>query len=194
MTMCSGARLALLVYGIIMHSSVSCSPAAGLSFPGIRPEDEAYDQDGNPLQDFYDWDPPGVGSPASALRDAYALYYPADRRYNPPGFRLWLGPNLAEGTGDVAHEILNEAYRKVLDQLSARKYLQSVVARGAGENLGGSAVDDPAPLTKRHSDGIFTDSYSRYRKQMAVKKYLAAVLGKRYKQRVKNKGRRIAYL
>ncbi|XP_021005461.1 pituitary adenylate cyclase-activating polypeptide isoform X3 [Mus caroli] len=160
MTMCSGARLALLVYGIIMHSSVSCSPAAGLSFPGIRPEDEAYDQDGNPLQDFYDWDPPGVGSPASALRDAYALYYPADRR-------------------DVAHEILNEAYRKVLDQLSARKYLQSVVARGAGENLGGSAVDDPAPLTKRHSDGIFTDSYSRYRKQMAVKKYLAAVLGKR---------------
>ncbi|XP_034340088.1 pituitary adenylate cyclase-activating polypeptide isoform X2 [Arvicanthis niloticus] len=160
MTMCSGARLALLVYGIIMHSSVSCSPAAGLSFPGIRPEDEAYDQDGNPLQDFYDWDPPGVGSPASALRDAYALYYPADRR-------------------DVAHEILNEAYRKVLDQLSARKYLQSVVARGVGENLGGGAVDDRAPLTKRHSDGIFTDSYSRYRKQMAVKKYLAAVLGKR---------------
>ncbi|XP_061877572.1 adenylate cyclase activating polypeptide 1a isoform X6 [Entelurus aequoreus] len=34
------------------------------------------------------------------------------------------------------------------------------------------------PLSKRHSDGIFTDSYSRYRKQMAVKKYLAAVLGK----------------
>lgn len=37
MTMCSGARLALLVYGIIMHSSVYCSPAAaGLRFPGIR--------------------------------------------------------------------------------------------------------------------------------------------------------------
>ncbi|XP_051010461.1 pituitary adenylate cyclase-activating polypeptide isoform X2 [Acomys russatus] len=142
---------------------------------GDRPEDETYDQDGNPLQDFYDWDPPGVGSPASALRDAYALYYPADRR-------------------DVAHEILNEAYRKVLDQLSARKYLQSVVTRGVGENLGGGKADDRARITKRHSDGIFTDSYSRYRKQMAVKKYLAAVLGKRYKQRVKNKGRRIAYL
>ncbi|XP_032768922.1 pituitary adenylate cyclase-activating polypeptide isoform X2 [Rattus rattus] len=142
---------------------------------GVRPEEEAYDQDGNPLQDFYDWDPPGAGSPASALRDAYALYYPADRR-------------------DVAHEILKEAYRKVLDQLSARKYLQSMVARDMGENLAAAAVDDRAPLTKRHSDGIFTDSYSRYRKQMAVKKYLAAVLGKRYKQRVKNKGRRIAYL
>nr|P0DJ95.1 RecName: Full=Pituitary adenylate cyclase-activating polypeptide; Short=PACAP; Contains: RecName: Full=PACAP-related peptide; AltName: Full=PRP-48; Contains: RecName: Full=Pituitary adenylate cyclase-activating polypeptide 27; Short=PACAP-27; Short=PACAP27; Contains: RecName: Full=Pituitary adenylate cyclase-activating polypeptide 38; Short=PACAP-38; Short=PACAP38 [Heloderma suspectum] len=56
--------------------------------------------------------------------------------------------------------IFNKAYRKVLGQLSARKYLHSLM----------------------HSDGIFTDSYSRYRKQMAVKKYLAAVLGKRYKQ------------
>lgn len=46
-----------------------------------RPEDEAYDEDGNPLQDFYDSDPPGVGSPASALRDAYALYYPVETRY-----------------------------------------------------------------------------------------------------------------
>ncbi|KAG8442139.1 hypothetical protein GDO86_011076 [Hymenochirus boettgeri] len=57
-----------------------------------------------------------------------------------------------------------------------------------------SLEDDSEPLSKRHSDGIFTDSYSRYRKQMAVKKYLAAVLGKRYKQRIKNKGRRVAYL
>ncbi|KAG2458222.1 PACA protein, partial [Polypterus senegalus] len=43
---------------------------------------------------------------------------------------------------------------------------------------GSSMEDDSEPLSKRHSDGIFTDSYSRYRKQMAVKKYLAAVLGK----------------
>nr|XP_012601736.1 pituitary adenylate cyclase-activating polypeptide isoform X1 [Microcebus murinus]XP_012601737.1 pituitary adenylate cyclase-activating polypeptide isoform X1 [Microcebus murinus]XP_012601738.1 pituitary adenylate cyclase-activating polypeptide isoform X1 [Microcebus murinus] len=176
MTMCSGAGLALLVYGIIMHSSVYCSPAAaGLLFPRIRPEDEAYDGDANPLQDMYDSDSPGAGSPASALHDAYALYYPARSR-------------------DVAHGILNEAYRKVLDQLSARKYLQSLMAKSVGGTLSGGAEDDSEPLSKRHSDGIFTDSYSRYRKQMAVKKYLAAVLGKRYKQRVKNKGRRIAYL
>ncbi|XP_036761726.1 pituitary adenylate cyclase-activating polypeptide [Manis pentadactyla] len=174
MTMCSGARLALLVYGIIMHSSVYCSPAAaGLRFPGIRPEDEAYDEDENPRLDFSDWDPPRAGSAASVLGDAY--YYPAEQR-------------------DVAHGILNKAYRKVLGQLSARKYLQTLVANGAGGNLGGGAEEDSEPLSKRHSDGIFTDSYSRYRKQMAVKKYLAAVLGKRYKQRVKNKGRRIAYL
>lgn len=60
---------------------------------------------------------------------------------------------------------------------------------------GGKTLEDSSePLSKRHSDGIFTDSYSRYRKQMAVKKYLAAVLGKRYRQRVRNKGRRLAYL
>ncbi|XP_041101319.1 glucagon family neuropeptides-like isoform X5 [Polyodon spathula] len=57
-----------------------------------------------------------------------------------------------------------------------------------------SMEEDSEPLSKRHSDGIFTDSYSRYRKQMAVKKYLAAVLGKRYRQRIRNKGRRLTYL
>lgn len=59
---------------------------------------------------------------------------------------------------------------------------------------GSSEEDESEQLSKRHSDGIFTDIYSRYRKQMAVKKYLAAVLGRRYRQRVKNKGRRFAYL
>ncbi|GAA6079335.1 adenylate cyclase activating polypeptide 1a isoform X2 [Tachysurus ichikawai] len=39
-------------------------------------------------------------------------------------------------------------------------------------------MDEADTLAKRHSDGVFTDSYSRYRKQMAVRKYLAAVLGK----------------
>lgn len=181
MTMCSGARLALLVYGIIMHSSVYCSPAAaGLRFSRIRPEDEAYDEDGDPLQDFYAAGPPGAGSPASALQGAHALYYPGARGDHPPGT-------------DVALGLLDKAYRAALDQLSARKYLRSLGAKGVGGDLGGGA-EDSEPLSKRHSDGIFTDSYSRYRKQMAVKKYLAAVLGKRYKQRVKNKGRRIAFL
>uniref|UniRef100_A0A803WCE5 Adenylate cyclase activating polypeptide 1 n=1 Tax=Ficedula albicollis TaxID=59894 RepID=A0A803WCE5_FICAL len=92
-----------------------------------------------------------------------------------------------------ADGIFNKAYRKLLGQLSARKYLHSLMAKRVGGASGGLG-DDAEPLTKRHIDGIFTDSYSRYRKQMAVKKYLAAVLGKRYKQRVKNKGRRVAYL
>ncbi|XP_066103383.1 pituitary adenylate cyclase-activating polypeptide isoform X1 [Saccopteryx bilineata] len=180
MTMCSGARLTLLVYGIIMHSSVSCSPdTTGLPFRGIRSEDaayeETYDEYGNQLQNFYDLEPRGVDSPASAQRGANALSQPGEMR-------------------DISHVILKKAYRKVLDQLSGEKLLQKLVAKGVGGIRGGYTKDNWDPLSKRHSDGIFTDSYSRYRKQMAVKKYLAAVLGKRYKQRVKNKGRRIAYL
>lgn len=33
--MCSKALLVLLVYGIIMHCSVYCSPAAGLQYPTL---------------------------------------------------------------------------------------------------------------------------------------------------------------
>ncbi|XP_016067027.1 PREDICTED: pituitary adenylate cyclase-activating polypeptide [Miniopterus natalensis] len=190
--MCSGARLALLVYGIIMHSSVYCSPdATGLPFPGFRSEEEAYDEDGNLLQKYYT-EPPGTDSPAPAYREAGALRHP-------------------RGMRDVLNLILDKAYRKVMDRLSRKKFLQKLAASGLGTVQreltdrtvlpdgqrgfrGGGVKDDSDPLSKRHSDGIFTDSYSRYRKQMAVRKYLAAVLGKRYKQRVKNKGRRIAYL
>ncbi|XP_062426182.1 pituitary adenylate cyclase-activating polypeptide isoform X1 [Rhea pennata] len=137
-------------------------------------EDEVYDEDGNTLQDFaYDQEPLGIANPSSMIGEMYTWYYPPEKRH-------------ADG-------IFNKAYRKLLGQLSARKYLHSLMAKrvgGASSGLG----DEAEPLTKRHIDGIFTDSYSRYRKQMAVKKYLAAVLGKRYKQRVKNKGRRVAYL
>uniref|UniRef100_A0A8K9WZ83 Glucagon / GIP / secretin / VIP family domain-containing protein n=1 Tax=Oncorhynchus mykiss TaxID=8022 RepID=A0A8K9WZ83_ONCMY len=54
--------------------------------------------------------------------------------------------------------------------------------------------DESEPLSKRHSDGIFTDGYSRYRKHMAMKKYLEAVLGRRYRQRFRNKVWRLTYL
>ncbi|XP_060099906.1 pituitary adenylate cyclase-activating polypeptide [Heteronotia binoei] len=171
--MCSKALLVLLIYGIVMHCSVYCSPAAGLQYPALRLEDDVYDEDGNTLPDYgFDSDPLGIADPSSMLDDMYTLYYPPDKRH-------------ADG-------IFNKAYRKVLGQLSARKYLHSLMAKRVGG--AGGLEDDSEPLSKRHSDGIFTDSYSRYRKQMAVKKYLAAVLGKRYKQRVKNKGRRVAYL
>uniref|UniRef100_A0A665WLX4 Adenylate cyclase activating polypeptide 1 n=1 Tax=Echeneis naucrates TaxID=173247 RepID=A0A665WLX4_ECHNA len=137
--MSSKATLALLIYGIIMHYSVHCSPV-GLSFPSVRLDSEVYDEDGNSLPSLdYDRDQMDVRSPQS-VDDVYTLYYPP-------------------------------------------------------EKSGGKAEEDSSePLSKRHSDGIFTDSYSRYRKQMAVKKYLAAVLGKRYRQRIRNKGRRLAYL
>uniref|UniRef100_A0A8C7GBC2 Adenylate cyclase activating polypeptide 1 n=1 Tax=Oncorhynchus kisutch TaxID=8019 RepID=A0A8C7GBC2_ONCKI len=158
--MSSKATLALLIYGIIMHYSIHCSPL-GLSYPNLRLENEVYDEDGNSLPDLaFDGDQIAIRSPPSVADDVYTLYYPPEKR-----------------TERHADGMFNKAYRKALGQLSARKYLHSLMAKRVG---GGSTMeDDSEPLSKRHSDGIFTDSYSRYRKQMAVKKYLAAVLGKR---------------
>uniref|UniRef100_A0A3Q3MK64 Adenylate cyclase activating polypeptide 1 n=1 Tax=Labrus bergylta TaxID=56723 RepID=A0A3Q3MK64_9LABR len=172
MTMSSKATLALLIYGIIMHCSVHCSPV-GLSFPSVRLDSEVYDEGGNSLPSLdYDREQMEARSAPSVAEDVYSMYFPQEKRH-------------ADG-------MFNKAYRKALGQLSARKYLHSLMAKRVG---GGKTLDDSSePLSKRHSDGIFTDSYSRYRKQMAVKKYLAAVLGKRYRQRIRNKGRRQAYL
>ncbi|XP_061569653.1 adenylate cyclase activating polypeptide 1a isoform X1 [Cololabis saira] len=153
------ATLALLIYGIITHYSVNCSPV-GISFPSVRLDSEIYDEDGNSLPSLdYDGDQMEVRSPSSVAEDVFSLFYPAEKR-----------------TERHADGMFNKAYRKALGQLSARKYLHSLMAKRVG---GGKALEDSSePLSKRHSDGIFTDSYSRYRKQMAVKKYLAAVLGK----------------
>lgn len=123
-----------------MHYSVFCTPL-GLSYPKIRLDNDAFDEDGNSLSDMgFDSDQLAIRSAPPLNDDAYSLYYP---------------PEKSEDT---------------------------------------SMEEESEPLSKRHSDGIFTDSYSRYRKQKAVQKYLAAVLGRRYRQRVRNKGRRLAYL
>ncbi|XP_061777044.1 glucagon family neuropeptides-like isoform X2 [Nerophis ophidion] len=135
----SKATLILLVYGILMHYGVLCTPL-GLSYPKIRLDNDAF-EDGNSLGELgFDGDHLAIRSAASLNDDNYALYYPPEK------------------SEDASME------------------------------------DEVEPLSKRHSDGIFTDSYSRYRKQMAVQKYLAAVLGRRYRQRVRTKGRRLAYL
>ncbi|XP_077415022.1 adenylate cyclase activating polypeptide 1b isoform X2 [Vanacampus margaritifer] len=138
----SKATLILLIYGILMHYSVFCTPL-GLSYPKIRLDNDAFDEDGNSLGELsFDRDHLALRSAPSLNDDGggYTLYYPTEKSED------------------------------------------------------NSMEDDSEPLSKRHSDGIFTDSYSRYRKQMAVQKYLAAVLGRRYRQRVRTKGRRLAYL
>uniref|UniRef100_A0AAV2L9Y2 Glucagon / GIP / secretin / VIP family domain-containing protein n=1 Tax=Knipowitschia caucasica TaxID=637954 RepID=A0AAV2L9Y2_KNICA len=157
-TMSSKATLALLIYGILMHYSVYCSPV-GLSDPSFRFDSEFYDEDGNSLSPLeFEREDVEVRS-APDVDDVFSLFYPAQER-----------------TERHADGMFNKAYRKALGQLSARKYLHSLVAKRVG--VGKTFDDSEEPLSKRHSDGIFTDSYSRYRKQMAVKKYLAAVLGK----------------
>ncbi|CAL9689257.1 unnamed protein product [Knipowitschia caucasica] len=168
----SKATLILLIYGILVHYSVFCTPL-GLSYPKIRLDNDAFDEDGNTISDMgFDTDQIAIRSPD----DSYSLFYPTDKR-----------------SERHAEEELDRALRDILRQLTARHYLHSLVTIRAGED--NSVEEESEPLSKRHSDGIFTDSYSRYRKQMAVQKYLAAVLGRRYRQRVRNKGRRgLAYL
>ncbi|CAL8315775.1 unnamed protein product [Gadus morhua 'NCC'] len=156
----SKATLVLLIYGIIMHYSVYCTPI-GLSYPKIRLDNDAFDEDGNSLSDMgFDSDQIAIRSPPSLDDDVYTLYYPPEKR-----------------TERHAEEELDRALREILGQLTARQYLHSLMTIRVGEET--SMEDESEPLSKRHSDGIFTDSYSRHRKQMAVKKYLAAVLGRR---------------
>ncbi|KAB5581998.1 hypothetical protein PHYPO_G00182110 [Pangasianodon hypophthalmus] len=74
-----------------------------------------------------------------------------------------------------ADGLFTSGYSKLLGQLSARRYLESLIGKRVSDEL----VEGQMPV-KRHSDAIFTDNYSRFRKQMAVKKYLNSVLtGKR---------------
>lgn len=74
-----------------------------------------------------------------------------------------------------ADGLFTSGYSKLLGQLSARRYLESLIGKRVSNDL----MEDQVPV-KRHSDAIFTDNYSRFRKQMAVKKYLNSVLtGKR---------------
>ncbi|XP_028828347.1 vasoactive intestinal peptide b isoform X2 [Denticeps clupeoides] len=74
-----------------------------------------------------------------------------------------------------ADGLFTSGYSKLLGQLSAKEYLESLM----GKRLSDDFTEDQLPV-KRHSDAVFTDNYSRFRKQMAVKKYLNNVLaGKR---------------
>uniref|UniRef100_A0A671V5P0 Adenylate cyclase activating polypeptide 1b n=1 Tax=Sparus aurata TaxID=8175 RepID=A0A671V5P0_SPAAU len=162
----SKATLILLIYGILVHYSVFCTHI-GLSYPKIRLDNEAFDENGNSLSDMsFDSDPIAIRSPPSFNDDTYSFYYPTEKR-----------------TERHAEEELDRALREILGQLTARHYLHSLMTIRAGDD--NSMEEESEPLSKRHSDGIFTDSYSRYRKQMAVKKYLAAVLGSRYRHVVK---------
>ncbi|XP_055490175.1 glucagon family neuropeptides-like [Leucoraja erinacea] len=149
----------MVVYGIIMHCNVYCSPT-GMDYPGFRDEDEAYDEKGNSLPDLtYETDRNGIRIPSSMISDMNTLYYLPEKR--------------SQRNAD-AHFHQDAIVRKQNNQMQS--FFRSLIPTkrdGAGD-----VEKDSEPLSKRHSDGIFTDSYSRYRKQMAVKKYLAAVLGK----------------
>ncbi|XP_051061949.1 VIP peptides isoform X1 [Phodopus roborovskii] len=74
-----------------------------------------------------------------------------------------------------ADGVFTSDYSRLLGQISAKKYLESLIGKRISSNIS----EDPVPI-KRHSDAVFTDNYTRLRKQMAVKKYLNSILnGKR---------------
>ncbi|XP_008852958.1 VIP peptides [Nannospalax galili] len=74
-----------------------------------------------------------------------------------------------------ADGVFTSDYSRLLGQISAKKYLESLIGKRVSSNIS----EDPVPI-KRHSDAVFTDNYTRLRKQMAVKKYLNSILnGKR---------------
>nr|KAF6509018.1 vasoactive intestinal peptide [Rousettus aegyptiacus] len=83
----------------------------------------------------------------------------------------------AENDRNARHAdgIFTSDFSRLLGQLSAKKYLESLIGKRVGNNIS----EDQGPI-KRHSDAVFTDNYTRLRKQMAVKKYLNSILnGKR---------------
>ncbi|XP_051879308.1 LOW QUALITY PROTEIN: glucagon family neuropeptides-like [Pristis pectinata] len=140
----------MVVYGIIMHCNVYCSPT-GMDYPGLRDEDEAYDEKGNSLPDLtYETDRNGIRIPSSMINDLNTLYYMPEKR-----------------TERHADGLFTQRLRGIYKDDFIRNFLNSHIP---SKRDGGSSVGkDTEPPSKRHSDGIFTDSYSRYRKQMAVR-------------------------
>ncbi|XP_051868956.1 VIP peptides-like [Pristis pectinata] len=65
--------------------------------------------------------------------------------------------------------LFTSEYSKVLGQMAARKYLESLM----GKRVGAQAGQVPA---KRYADAVFTDDYSRMQKQMALKNYIDNLL------------------
>ncbi|NXP13568.1 PACA protein, partial [Thinocorus orbignyianus] len=73
-----------------------------------------------------------------------------------------------------ADAIFTDNYRKFLGQISARKFLQTIIGKrlGSSESSPGEGVHEL--LTRRQSDSILMDS--RYHQQMVLRDFLGAIL------------------
>ncbi|KFQ86235.1 Glucagon family neuropeptides, partial [Phoenicopterus ruber ruber] len=72
-----------------------------------------------------------------------------------------------------ADAIFTDNYRKFLGQISARKFLQTIIGKRLGsESSPGEGVH--GFLTRRESDSILMDS--RYHQQMVLRDFLGAIL------------------
>ncbi|NWS43669.1 PACA protein, partial [Probosciger aterrimus] len=73
-----------------------------------------------------------------------------------------------------ADAIFTDNYRKFLGQISARKFLQTIIGKrlGSSESSPGGGVHEF--LTRRQSDSILMDS--RYHQHMVLLDFLGAIL------------------
>ncbi|NWR33757.1 PACA protein, partial [Tachuris rubrigastra] len=72
-----------------------------------------------------------------------------------------------------ADAIFTDNYRKFLGQISARKFLQTIIGKRLGSS-GSSPEGVQEFLTRRQSDSILMDS--RYHHQMVLRDFLGAIL------------------
>ncbi|NXL88358.1 VIP protein, partial [Alectura lathami] len=72
-----------------------------------------------------------------------------------------------------ADAIFTDNYRKFLGQISARKFLQTIIGKRL-RNRESSPEGVPELLTRRQSDRIVMDS--RYHQQMVLRDFLGAML------------------
>ncbi|XP_044515729.1 somatoliberin [Gracilinanus agilis] len=75
-----------------------------------------------------------------------------------------------------ADAIFTNSYRKVLGQISARKFLQAIMGKRLGNRQGNRGEEDHEALSRRQLDSILMDSC--YHKQMVLQDFLAAMLQK----------------
>ncbi|NXM69026.1 PACA protein, partial [Serilophus lunatus] len=71
-----------------------------------------------------------------------------------------------------ADAIFTDNYRKFLGQISARKFLQTIIGKRLGSS--GSSPELQEFLTRRQSDSILMDSH--YHQQMVLRDFLGAIL------------------
>ncbi|KFO97939.1 VIP peptides, partial [Calypte anna] len=72
-----------------------------------------------------------------------------------------------------ADAIFTDNYRKFLGQISARKFLQTIIGKRLGSSEGSPGEGVQRFLTRRQSGSILMDTYHQ---QMVLKDFLGAIL------------------
>ncbi|NXF93494.1 PACA protein, partial [Eubucco bourcierii] len=83
-----------------------------------------------------------------------------------------------------ADAIFTDNYRKFLGQISARKFLQTIIGKRLGSSGSSPGEGVQELLTRRQSDSVLMDS--RYHQQMVLRGFLEAILQRQRPQDIKS--------